>query len=443
MGMQLRFLLAVTLSGAAWQAAAEVARADFVNGPVAVVAADGGRRALAKGGELNNGEMVDTGDGRAQLKFTDGALVSLQPRTEFKVDEYRFAGANDGSERGFFRLFKGAFRTVTGLIGKGKRDAYLVRTEVATIGIRGTEYGAELDNGLRVTTTGGEIEVCNQAGCTPVAAGQSAYTPNSTTKPEYTTDKVSGTPTPPPPDPKLYPEKPPVAVLTSGTGFGVVYSTYDVSSPPPIGATGHSADATATFDELGGLSGYSAASGSPVSPATGAATVHAERATDGSGIVAWGRWASGNFAGFPVSQFHYVAGVPTPASALGALTGIKATYALIGATTPTAASGALGGIVTGSLTVQFGATTNIATLLNVPIGGGSFTLSGSGITGFPTFTDSGVTLSCSPCPVGAGPGSATVNGMFFGPAASHAGMTYLFNGGGTLGDVTGAAAFRR
>jgi hypothetical protein len=43
----------------------------------------------------------------------------------------------------------------------------------------------------------------------------------------------------------------------------------------------------------------------------------------------------------------------------------------------------------------------------------------------------------------AGPGSASVSGMFFGPAASHAGTTYLFNGGASLGDVTGAAAFRR
>lgn len=427
---------------AAGDVLAEVARADFVSGPVAVVGADGGRRVLVKGGELNNGELVATGEGRTQLRFTDGALMALQPRTEFKVDEYRFSGASDGSEKGLFSLFKGALRTVTGLIGKGKRDNYLLRTEVATIGIRGTEYAAELENGLRVTTTAGEIEVCNQAGCTPVGAGQSAYTPNSTTKPAYATDKVSAGPTPPPPDPKLYPEKPAVAVLTSGTGYAVAFSGYDVSTPPPIGFVGHSTDATATYDELGGLSGFASPSGS-LGAVSATPAVHAERGTDGSGVIAWGRWASGSFNGVPVSQFHYVAGVPTPATALGELMGLKTTYTLIGATSPTAASGAVGGLVTGSLTVQFGATTTTAALLSIPIAGGSFTLSGSGITGFPAFSGSGLSLTCGPCPAGATPGTGAVGGMFFGPAASHAGLNYLFNGGATLGDVTGAAAFRR
>ncbi|MBL8489198.1 MAG: hypothetical protein JNM82_00270, partial [Rhodocyclaceae bacterium] len=92
-------ILSLAALPAAGDVLAEVARADFVNGPVAVVGADGGRRVLVKGGELNNGELVATGDGRTQLRFTDGALVALQPRTEFKVDEYRFQGANDGSER--------------------------------------------------------------------------------------------------------------------------------------------------------------------------------------------------------------------------------------------------------------------------------------------------------------------------------------------------------
>jgi hypothetical protein len=43
-----------------------------------------------------------------QLRFTDGAYVSLQPQTLFRVDDYRYDGKADGNERGFFSLLKGA-----------------------------------------------------------------------------------------------------------------------------------------------------------------------------------------------------------------------------------------------------------------------------------------------------------------------------------------------
>jgi hypothetical protein len=52
--------------------------------------------------------------GRAQLRFTDGAYVSLQPQSEFAIRDYRFDGKTDGTERGFFGLLKGAMRTVSG-----------------------------------------------------------------------------------------------------------------------------------------------------------------------------------------------------------------------------------------------------------------------------------------------------------------------------------------
>lgn len=44
------------------------------------------------------------------------------------------------SSRAFFRLLKGGFRAVSGLIGKANPAEYRVSTPVATIGIRGTDY---------------------------------------------------------------------------------------------------------------------------------------------------------------------------------------------------------------------------------------------------------------------------------------------------------------
>jgi hypothetical protein len=50
------------------------------------------------------------------------------------------ATAAPPNSRAFFRLLKGGFRTVSGLIGKADVNAYKVSTPVATIGIRGTDY---------------------------------------------------------------------------------------------------------------------------------------------------------------------------------------------------------------------------------------------------------------------------------------------------------------
>lgn len=180
--------------------AAGAAKIDFAIGDVAAVQPDGARRPLARGAEIHAGEMVDTGSGRTQLRFTDGAMVSLQPKTQFRIDAYEFKGETAGGEKGFFSLLKGAMRTITGAIGKSDRKAYRLDTAVATIGIRGTEYAVAYGNSITVTTNSGLIEVCNSAGCLLVEAGQSAYVPDANTRPAFTTrnalDPLNRQPTP-------------------------------------------------------------------------------------------------------------------------------------------------------------------------------------------------------------------------------------------------------
>lgn len=153
---------------------AGAARVDFAAGNVIAVSAAGAQRSLAKGTEIGTGEVVVTGDGRCQLRFTDGAVISLQPGTEFKIDNYLYSGKGDTEEKGFFSLIKGGMRTITGLIGRSNRNNYHVTTSVATIGIRGTEYTAGISgNELLVHTGEGLVEVCNSAGCVLLGAGES------------------------------------------------------------------------------------------------------------------------------------------------------------------------------------------------------------------------------------------------------------------------------
>lgn len=105
---------------------------------------DGKARRLERGDAVYQGDTIETDNASTQIRFSDGSLVALRPRTSFKVEEYNYSGKQDGSERGVYNLLKGGFRTISGAIGKLNKANYSVRTPVATIGIRGTHYGLNL-----------------------------------------------------------------------------------------------------------------------------------------------------------------------------------------------------------------------------------------------------------------------------------------------------------
>lgn len=159
----------------------------FVSGAAVIIAKDGQSRVVARGGEFDAGETIDTADGRVQLRFLDGASMSLQPATRFRIEDFHFAvqdGKASGDDRGIFSLIKGGFRTITGLIGKERREQYRVDTAVATIGIRGTDYYAHLgEAGLSVSTFGGLVEVCSGAGCLQVGPGEVAIVSTHDSRP--------------------------------------------------------------------------------------------------------------------------------------------------------------------------------------------------------------------------------------------------------------------
>ena len=151
--------------------AAPAAQVEFAMGdPVAITAA-ARERVLHKGDTVESGDLVNTKSGRVQLRFSDGAYVSLQPDTQFRIDEYRYDGKSDGSERGFFSLLKGGLRTITGLVGRQHKRNYQITTTVATIGIRGTEYTLSLNGGLKGSVGEGEIQVCIPAAACRCRAG--------------------------------------------------------------------------------------------------------------------------------------------------------------------------------------------------------------------------------------------------------------------------------
>lgn len=159
----------------------------FASGDVHIRSAQGVVRAPTKGAVVDSGDTVETGRGKLQLRMVDGAMMSLNEETVLRLDEYHLASAAGDDEKGFMSLVKGGLRTISGSIGKARQDRYKLDTPAGTIGIRGTEYAAALDQGLRVSVFGGRVAVCNDGGCVDVPKGFGAVTPSKSVRPAVST----------------------------------------------------------------------------------------------------------------------------------------------------------------------------------------------------------------------------------------------------------------
>ena len=448
-------LLALISAAFANHASGAAGRAEFTIGAV-TVARGGVERPLARGAELDNGDVVRTNSGRAQIRFTDGAYVSLQPNTEFGIRDYRYDNRADGNERGFFGLLKGAMRTVTGAIGRINRDRYQIATPTATVGIRGTGGVIQVqdDGSTLVIGTSGIWSLTNPSGSVDVPAGTSAVAPSDPNQPpQETTQQPSSGPAPAPEEQPQFvqgeqvdeqglPVIPQPTVLVSGTGYAPVLA-FAIGIDGFAGDIASSGSSPAVFDSLGrltevtiGRSVYRLESGG----------THAEFSTDG--ILAWGRWTGtvaipGSFQGFenygPDHGLHYVIGMPTPTLPTSGL----ATYTLIGATQPTYVDGqSPPGTFSGSLAVNFSGVATIDANFTITMPDRVYGLSGQTSTSSALFTMSlsafnGVS-GCvnSTC-------SARIDGFFSGASAERAGVGYHIQDQSLLKELTGAAAFQK
>lgn len=313
-------LIAAALAAAypTFSQAQAVARIDFAAGNVTALGTDGRSRPLGKGGELQVGETVDTREGRAQMRFRDGALVSLQPQTQFRVDNFVFDNRGSQNESAVMSLLKGGLRTITGLVGRTNREGYKLQTATATVGIRGTEFSVAYDAGGSVTmfVAGGAIDVTNQTGTVVVPGGKSVNVGGQNQTPQTSDEKpflppagtnvqVAG-----PANPIQDANPPNVVQLLTGTveNASLAYIFPGASRGTISGV------ATSTLNAAGALiaAGDIGFEG-PL--AVGGATAVSK---GNDGIIAWGQWTGGKFlqrsnqidAGTSDGPFNYIVGLP-------------------------------------------------------------------------------------------------------------------------------------
>lgn len=127
-------LFALAVSGA-W-GAGEI---DLVEGNVSIANAKGEMRLPTRGGRIEAGDTLITGrDGEIHVRTDDSGFLALRPNTQLKIETYRAKGNEDDNVA--LNLLRGAFRSITGWVGKTQPRKYAVHTPTATIGIRGTDH---------------------------------------------------------------------------------------------------------------------------------------------------------------------------------------------------------------------------------------------------------------------------------------------------------------
>lgn len=183
----------------AW--AAGIGSVTHLGGVLFATRADGTKKLLSVKSEILVGDTLKTeANTFARIKFTDGSEVVLRPETVFQVNAYSYNNAEKKQDNFLVSLLQGGLRSVTGMLGKRSPEQFKLNTAAATIGIRGTHFGALLcnndcaniptvsgqvpGNGLHTDTAQGATVVTNAAGSIEVPAGSFSYTPSPSAPPK-------------------------------------------------------------------------------------------------------------------------------------------------------------------------------------------------------------------------------------------------------------------
>lgn len=256
----------------------------FVLAVGAVQVQRGGQVIQARTGlPIRSGDVIRTAPASsAQLWFTDGSMLAIRERSEFRVDSYRYVPGGTGSSQ-VTSIVKGGARMLTGAIGRANPSSVKVNTRVSLIGIRGTGFdlvdctGQCIDNdqtaseGLYGTVFEGAISLTNQNGEDSVLNGKTFYVASTSApvvlldrQPTFLAEPVAmigaGEPTSDVPPPDVPASVPAMAEQESSLVVASPNQILQVQMPPPKQADALTVPAV-TFSGTSQGSGGTLASG--------------------------------------------------------------------------------------------------------------------------------------------------------------------------------------
>lgn len=184
--------IVLLLAVPAQEALALTGEITHLSGAVIARRVDGQSRILSIKSEVNEGDLLLTAENSfVRVKFTDGTEIVLRPATQLKIDAYSYEERAPERDNVALSLIKGGLRAITGLLARRNPGKVVLAVPNATIGIRGTNFGALFCNndcanvptptgappadGLHVDVADGRIVVTTQAGEREFAAGQFGY----------------------------------------------------------------------------------------------------------------------------------------------------------------------------------------------------------------------------------------------------------------------------
>ena len=124
---------------------------------------------VAKGLKLLENDVLKTASrSKAQVVLNDDTVITIGPESEYLFERFQ----ESGDAEVMMQLKRGFFKTVTGKIGKIAPQRFKIKTKAATIGIRGTQFMAYVqDNEEKIGCIQGEIIVWTADGEYIVTAG--------------------------------------------------------------------------------------------------------------------------------------------------------------------------------------------------------------------------------------------------------------------------------
>jgi len=124
---------------------------------------------VTKGLKLLEKDLLKTASrSKAQVVLNDDTVITIGPESEYLFERFQ----ESGEVEVMMQLKRGFFKTVTGKIGKIAPQRFKIKTKAATIGIRGTQFMAYVQNEEeKIGCIQGEIIVWTADGEYIVTAG--------------------------------------------------------------------------------------------------------------------------------------------------------------------------------------------------------------------------------------------------------------------------------